>query len=107
MSQSSRQYVPSLGISLEYRTEDVPDDGKYHVLVDKEIVASYKSKAAATKRYKELIELAGGYPVSKVKMTEEEKRKLAIEADVNRVLDLAEQYWGSAGTRHKGSKYRG
>ena len=35
------------GIALKYGTEDVPNDGRYHVLVDGEIVLSTRVQAAA------------------------------------------------------------
>lgn len=42
-----RQSIPQLGLSVELGTPDVPDDGKYHVLLNgEEVFASAKQKEA-------------------------------------------------------------
>lgn len=62
-----RQEIPSLRLSVEKGTENVPDDGKYYVIVAREIVFKSASKAAALKAYEKhrvvLLEARGGEPV--------------------------------------------
>lgn len=101
-----KQYVPALGISLECGTDAVPKDGRYHVMMNGEVVASFRSQNAALRRYKGLIAEAGGYPKpEKPSMTAEDRRLLLIRESVHKRLDLAEDYWGAAATKHKGKKY--
>lgn len=49
-----KQSFPDLGLSLENGTEDVPQDGRYHVLLNGEIVYSALSRAHAEERYRKL-----------------------------------------------------
>lgn len=102
-----KQYVPGLGISLERGTDEVPNDGRYHVTRNGEVVASFRSQSAALRRYKELIAEAGGYPKQQApNPTAEERRAILIKESINKRLDLAEDYWGAASKKHKGSKYK-
>lgn len=99
-------WVPSLNVSLERGTEDVPRDGQYHVVRDGRIVKSFRSEKAALRLYRALIEELGGYPKSEQPtLTAEERKKILIRESINKRLDLAEDYWGTAGTKHKGKKY--
>ena len=45
--------IPALGIAVCRGTEDVPDDGRYHVVVDGQIVASERSQKRALGIYRE------------------------------------------------------
>ena len=60
------QQLPRIGLALKKGTEDVPDDGRFHVLVHGEVRFSSASKQAAEKHYSafraELIEAAGQEP---------------------------------------------
>ena len=47
-----RQYVPSIELSLEKNTEDVPDDGWYYVIKSKEVVGRFKRYSHAHEVYK-------------------------------------------------------
>jgi hypothetical protein len=44
------------GVSIEKGTSGVPDDGKYHVVVDGEIVLSTRVEAAAIAEFEEVRE---------------------------------------------------
>lgn len=50
-----RQFNERAGISIEQGTGKVPDDGKYYVLQDGEIVGTFKSLKKAEGTYKKLI----------------------------------------------------
>lgn len=47
-----RQYVPSIELSLETNTEDVPNDGWYYVIKSKEIIGRFKNYHLALEEYK-------------------------------------------------------
>jgi hypothetical protein len=47
-----RQEVPSIRLSVEQGTERVPDDGRYHLMHDGTLGASFGSKSAALKSYR-------------------------------------------------------
>ena len=49
-----RQAVPTLHLSLERGTDDVPDDGRFHVLRDGAVVYTSESQADALRQYREL-----------------------------------------------------
>lgn len=51
-----RQFNERAGISIEQGTGKVPDDGKYYVLQDGEIVGSFKSLKEAEETYRKLVE---------------------------------------------------
>lgn len=101
-------FMPSLNLSVEKGTSNVPDDGRFHVVKDGQIVASYKLFAPAEKRYRQLINEAGGATkTARVPMSAEERRALIIHEDIQKNLDLFDAYWGNAGTKHQGHKHRG
>jgi hypothetical protein len=47
-----RQAVPALGLSLERGTKDVPDDGRFHVVIDGTVAYSSDSKKDALSEYR-------------------------------------------------------
>ncbi len=49
-----RQEVRTIGLSIEQDTSSVPNDGRFHVVVDGIVVFSSKTKAAALTRYRSL-----------------------------------------------------
>ena len=49
-----RQEVRTIGISIEQGTSSVPNDGRFHVVVDGIFVFSSKTKSAALTRYRSL-----------------------------------------------------
>lgn len=49
-----RQSFPDLGLSLERGTENVPDDGRYHLSIHGEIVESFGAERSALKAYETL-----------------------------------------------------
>lgn len=53
-SRPYRQAVPRLGLSLERGTEDVPDDGRFHVVRDGTVVYTSEKEKDALRHYREL-----------------------------------------------------
>jgi hypothetical protein len=53
-AQPYRQAVPALRLSLERGTEGVPDDGRFHVLRDGEVVYTSESQREALLLYRDL-----------------------------------------------------
>ncbi len=102
------RYLPALGISLERGTSSVPDDGRFHVVKDGQILASYRVYAAADKKYRQVVAEAGGsLTPPKKQLTAEERRQLLRDEDTQKNLDLSDIYWSAAGKKHKGNKYSG
>lgn len=62
-----KQFIKEAGLSLEKGTKDVPDDGKYHLIKNGKLIASFRSLRQGSKRYKEELERMGYKPAKKVK----------------------------------------
>lgn len=62
-----KQFIKKVGLSLEKGTEDVPDDGRYHLCKSGQIMASFKTLQQGLKRYKDELEKMGYKPTKKVK----------------------------------------
>lgn len=91
MSESYRHYVPTLCVSLEKNTERVPNDDKYHLVHDGEIVASFSSLKRGESRFRQLLAESGHEPQRLPGGTID-----AAKLDVERYLDAKEEYWGSS-----------
>lgn len=87
------------GVALRRGTEDVPSDGRYHVLVDGEIVLSTSVEAAASVTYDELREerMASGRAVLKA-----ERARWDAQAFRNGVLSDKATKKSKQGGRGKG-----
>ena len=65
------------GISIEQGTDKVPDDGKYYVLKDGEIVERLKSLKTAEEAYRKLVEEKNLPPLeAPVKLSADQIRQL-------------------------------
>src|SRR6266571_511722 len=51
-SRPYRQAVPALGLSLECGAPDVPDDGKFHVVMNRTVIYSAASQKDALREYR-------------------------------------------------------
>lgn len=49
-----KQEVRAIGLSIEQGTSSVPDDDRFHVVVDGDVVFSSRAKSAALTRYRNL-----------------------------------------------------
>ena len=90
-----RQYIPDLNISIERATEAVPDDNKFYVIQDGEILRSFRSLKQAQEFFKQVVKESGYKPnVKKV-------QKTASQENIDRYLESKDLYWGES------YKYRG
>lgn len=84
-----RQRFPALALSLERGTEDVPDDGRYHLVVHGEVVESFPRERPATTAYEEmrrrLIAETGWTPELAPPSRDEVLARLRAESDVKAV----------------------
>jgi hypothetical protein len=53
-SRPYRQAVPTLGLSLERGTDDVPDDSRFHIIMQGAVIFSSESEREALGKYREL-----------------------------------------------------
>jgi hypothetical protein len=83
----SRRGIEAIDLWVKQATPDVPNDGKYHVVHQGKIVASYRGEAKALAEYRRLIKEIGYTPPKP-------------EAS-----DAAE-YWSRAGDFRAGGKLR-
>ena len=68
-SRVFRQSFPAANLSLERATENVPDDGCFHLLIDGVIVKSFRSEKAAQTEYRALREAyLGQHPIEQAKV---------------------------------------
>ena len=77
-----KQEMPALKLSLELGTGAVPDNGRYHVLVDGQITFSTLSKAAAEAFYRterDRLFLVHGRP-EPAEVTADDRRRLIQDA---------------------------
>jgi len=77
------------GVGIQRGTPEVPDDGRYHVVVDGEIVFSTKVEAAAIAEYDDIRDQRRG---PSWKRLQEEKADAAYQA-------MREAFWHKKMTR--------
>ena len=90
-----RQYIPELNLSIERFTEEVPSDGKYHVLKKGELLGSFRSLKQAQTLFRELVQDSGYKP------NPPESGKTASEVATERYMEAKDLYWADS------YKYRG
>jgi len=90
--------------SLERGTESVPDDGKYYLLLDGQIVNSFRSLKKAKEAYRQLLADIGFEPEAKEAEVngEELRRRERLAIDYYRISD----YWDEAYYHRGGGKLR-
>ena len=94
--------LAEMDLAIEQGTERVPHDGRYHILQQGSVVASYPSLKRARDRFQQLKEEAGYRPPS----ADEEGQDLANKEHIERVLDAATSYW-EASHKFRGRGGRG
>jgi len=57
-----KHYIPEIKLSIEKNTENVPDDGRFYVIKDGNIIQSFRSKKHAEERFKQLVKESGFKP---------------------------------------------
>jgi hypothetical protein len=97
-------YYRGAPASLEQGTESVPADGKYHLLLNGQIVNSFCSLEEAKKAYRRLLADVGFEPEKENAKVdgEEARRKERMATDHYRVSD----YWDEAYHYRGGGKLR-
>jgi len=96
-----RRYHPETSLSIEQNTENVPNDDRYYILYDGEILGSYGSLKAATNKYEEVFVALGlKTKVADSRPTKEDIRQMILEQE----LITDEIFWS---TRHLRAKKSG
>jgi len=86
-SKQFRQSFPAAGVSLERGTENVPDDGRFHLVVDGKVAESFRSEKQAQQRYQELRQAyLSEHPIEKVKPNFNEMMQRELETLTNKEL---------------------
>lgn len=81
------QSFPVAGISLERATENVPDDGRFHLLVNGKIIGSFRSEKQAQGCYQELRHAyVSEHTIEKVKANFNEVMQRELETLTNKEL---------------------
>ena len=92
MAELYRHSVPSAGVSLERNTESVPNDDKFYLLRNGEVVGVFTSMKRGESRFRELLTQIGHIPTPINTDTAADPAKVEIE----RYLDAKEEFWGSS-----------
>lgn len=95
-----RHFIPKLSISIERNTARVPNDGKFYILREGQIIDSFRAIAKAEARFRQLVKESGYKP--EVSPT---KPRSAADEKLERYLDTKDLYWAeSYKYRTKGGK---
>ena len=97
---SYRQAIPDLNLSIEKATDKVPNDGKYHVLRNEEVLGSFRSLKQAQELYRKMVQESGYKPAPVV------TTKSAAEMATENYLAAKDLYW-SESHKHRGGGGRG
>lgn len=82
-SQVYRQSNLKANVALERATDNVPNDGQFHLLVEGQIVGSFKNLKSGKNAYeKELAQRNISTKVTEITMTEQARKNLMKEASV-------------------------
>lgn len=101
MPESYKHYIPKAGLSVERHTEAVPNDGKYYLLRDGEIVHAFRSLKQAEQRFREMLE-GLDYSPQPVATNVRSQSEIFVE----RYLDAKDMYWAES-HRFRGKGGRG
>jgi len=94
------QEIASARVAIKRGTPDVPADGRFHLVHDGHVKASYRGLKAATEAYRQLLADIGWKPPAKAKQ-ELDLARLQEE----RFFDEYEAYWSRSGSyRAKGGR---
>ena len=102
MSGLYRIYAEGTGVSLERNTETVPDDDRYYLVKNGEIIGSFSSKKEGIAHFRRLLKEIGYKPP----VCDEEKIDL-FEESLDKFFRAKEIYWAESHKyREKGGKGR-
>ena len=93
---SYRQSIPGVELSIEKDTENVPNDGKFHVLMNGDTRGTFRSLKQAQELFNRLVRESGYTPV-----VGPVSKKSPAELAAERYLEAKDFYWADS------HKYRG
>ena len=96
-----KRYIPDINLSIEKGTKDVPNDGRYYLLMDGIITEKFTLLKKAEERFKELVK-ASGYkpePIPDVKPKPEDE-------SIDRYIIAKSIFWAE-GPKYKDKRGRG
>lgn len=99
-ADSYRQYIPDLNLSIERYTEQTPNDGKYYVLQNGEVLGSFRSLKQAQEIFKKVVQESGYKP------SPPKRSKTTSELMTERYMEAKELYWADS-HRYRGGGGRG
>ena len=94
-----RRYIPAINLSLEKDSNNVPNDGKYHILHDGKVVAGFKNHKQADEYFEQLVK-ASGYKPPKATIDKHNSAQESIE----RYLDAKAVFYAVGPIRKKGGR---
>ena len=94
-ADSYRQAIPDLNLSIEKATDKVPNDGKYHVLRNEEVLGSFRSLKQAQELYRKIVQESWYKPAPVV------TAKSAAEIATENYLAAKDLYWAES-HKHRG-----
>jgi hypothetical protein len=80
-------------VSLERKTENVPHDGKFHIVVSGRIVRSVRSQKVALQAYREAIRATGKEPPSRENAGTVGASQILQAEENQRQFHLSAIYW--------------
>lgn len=83
-----KQYIPDLQLSIERSTGVVPNDGRFHVLHAGKVLGSFSSLKKAQELYKGVITESNYKPL---------QVKAVSQGEIDRYLDKKSLYWAERG----------
>jgi hypothetical protein len=100
-SKYFRQSMPPWGVSLQRATEEVPNDGFFHLLVSGQVVGRHKTLKRGQAAYSAALHELGYTPPERP----EQPRANATHEAIERHLDELQEFWaGSHKHRRRGGK---
>lgn len=104
MSDYFKQTIEGFDLSLEKDTENVPRDGKFHILDQGEVVCSSKSLTQISEKFYQILNELG-YDPKILKKSKDNNFKELIERDKDaRFFNSYGQYWDSSNKFKKGGR---
>lgn len=100
---SFMQGITAIDLWVKRATPDVPNDGKYHIVQQGVIVASYRGEARAITKYRELVAQSGYTPPP---LTNTGAAEAARRENLERGFNEAEDYWNTTGAYRKRGGHR-
>jgi hypothetical protein len=94
-----KRYIPGIRLSLVKGTGNVPNDGKYYVLQNEKIIASFRSQKEADKRFEELV-VESGYKAN----VSAKGENTPTQASIERYLDAKALFYAIGPIRKKGGR---